>query len=571
MVSRSSLLFIIAVVIVAVVVASVLLTLSRPLANHGVVVKPSNAVAGEFSTVNQVVVGLLTSLNVPVYVVGPPTLAQKLVGVNQSLIRSISLNQLVSLPNNSVVVIDWSLIKPSVVVSDPLGKVTINLTSPVIHYLATAIAKGDIVGVYANGSDEGVVEFVLAYSWAIATNHRLLFDEKPTNDYLLAYPIIPVNPHEPVIIIAKRVKTEGLVIGPVYLSQLPTVIANMIKPTTTTATTSNADPIDPCYEAYYNYDVINHYFNSNPEPGVYVANSFTFLWATPMLTGTEYPTGILGYQDGNGSYLWDTCLLIGNTVAYLANNPSGVLYYLPTTVVGYEEYQESSTMYNNNGYEGYQVGAIDYYTGDAWYNESYTNALVADPVGATFNSNSWNPPSTSSTSQYEIFLGLEVAGQEIVPFIGVSISLPTSEIISASTNPWDEIELPPGAKVLVPNITWTYNINVGGSNVGFPNAFEDITPAMTIFSSLSTTSVAAFPIDFENYAVTSQVPYGSCYYYTDQTIWVNAEWYIVVVPQSSNTVSLTSTSITLIPGNAPFGSYVTGVSSSADVICTPPP
>ncbi len=394
----------------------------------------------------------------------------------------------------------------------------------------------------------------------MATNHRLLLNlNMPSKDYLLAYPIIPVSRYEPVVIIVRRVGAGGLIIGPVYLNQLLTVITNIMKPTTTTTTTtSNTDSIDPCYEAYYNYDVINHYFNSNPEPGVYVASTFTFLWATPMLTGTEYPTGILGYQDGNGSYLWDTCLLIGNTVAYLANNPSGVLYYLPTTVVGYEEYQESSTMYNNYGLEGYQVGAIDYYTGDAWYNESYTNALVADPVGATFNSNSWNPPSTSSTSSYEIFLGLEVAGQEVVPFIGVSISSPTSESISASTSPWDEIELPPGAKVLVPNITWTFNIGATGSNTGFPSAFEDITPAMTIFSSLSTASIAAFPIDFENYAITSRM---YCDYFTYQTIWVNAEWYIVVVPQSSNTVSLASTSITLIPGNAPTGSYVTGVSS----------
>ena len=376
----------------------------------------------------------------------------------------------------------------------------------------------------------------------------------------MAYPTIPVNTHQPVVYVAKWVKPRGLVIGPIYPNQLTTVIANMMKPTTALTTSSNTDPIDPCYEAYYNYGIINNYFNSNPEPGVYVADTFTFIWATLMFTNAEYPTGILGYQDGNGTYLWDTCLLIGNTVAYLANNPSGVLYYLPTTVVGYEEYQESSTMYNNYGLEGYQVGAIDYYTGDAWYNESYTNALVADPVGATFNSNSWNLPSTSSTSSYEIFFGLEVAGQEIVPFIGVSISLPagTSESISASTSPWDEIELPPGAKVLVPNITWTFNIGATGSNTGFPNAFEDITPAMTIFSSLSTTSTAAFPIDFENYAITSRM---FCDYFTYQTIWVNAEWYIVVVPQSSNTVSLTSTSITLIPGNAPTGSYVTGVSS----------
>ena len=537
------------VVIIIVVITVVLITLLRLLTSQSTAVN-------EFAAANQGVVGSPISLNIPIYVVGPTTLTQKLVsiGISQSLIRPVSLDELPNLPNGSVVVVDWPLIKPSIVASDPLGNVAINLTSPVIRDLAVAIARNDIVGIYANGSDEGIVEFVLAYSWVIATNHRLLFDGKPTNDYLLAYPIIPVNPHEPVIIIAKRTKAGGLIIGPVYLNQLTTVIEHMMKPTTT----SNTDPIDPCYEAYYNYGVINHYFNSNPEPGVYVANSFTFLWATPMLTNTEYPTGILGYQDGNGTYLWDTCLLIGNTVAYLANNPSGVLYYLPTTVVGYEEYQESSTMYNNGGYEEYQVGAIDYYTSDAWYNESYINALVADPVGATFNPNSWNSPLTSSITSYEITLGL--AG--LIPTFSVSIKLPVSESISASTNPWNEIELLPGAKVLVPNITWTFNIGATGSDVNFLNAFEDITPAMTVLSSLSTTSTAAFPIDFENYAITKT---GLCYY-DHEIIWINAEWYIVIVPQSSSTVSLTQSSLTIIPGNAPSGSYVSGVSSGVHSI-----
>ncbi|WP_252900256.1 hypothetical protein [Vulcanisaeta sp. JCM 14467] len=37
-----------------------------------------------------------------------------------------------------------------------MSRVTINLTSPVIHDLAGAIARNDIVGIYANGSDEAL-------------------------------------------------------------------------------------------------------------------------------------------------------------------------------------------------------------------------------------------------------------------------------------------------------------------------------------------------------------------------------------------------------------------------------
>ena len=318
--------------------------------------------------------------------------------------------------------------------------------------------------------------------------------------------MIPVSKHEPIIIIAKRVKAEGLVIGPVYPGQLISSVTNIA------IMISNVGSLqgkDPCFEKYFQFLLA-----PNSAQGKHIVNTITIIWTAPMLYRNPYFAGIQGYQDGNGTYLWDTCLLIGNTVAYLANNPSGVLYYLPTTVVGYEEYQESSTMYNNGGYEEYQVGAIDYYTGDVWYNESYLNALVADPVGATFNPNSWNPPPTSSISSYEITFGL--AG--LIPTFSVSIKLPVSESISASTSPWDEIELPPGAKVLVPNITWTFNIGATGGDAGFPNAFEDITPAMRIFSSFSTTRTAGFPMDFENYEITK----AGLFFYAFWTFWVNA-------------------------------------------------
>lgn len=67
-----------------------------------------------------------------------------------------------SLPNNSAVIIDWPMIKPSIVIGDPSGNVTINLTSPVISELAKTIARGDVVGIYANASDEDAAELALS-------------------------------------------------------------------------------------------------------------------------------------------------------------------------------------------------------------------------------------------------------------------------------------------------------------------------------------------------------------------------------------------------------------------------
>ena len=101
---------------------------------------------------------------------------------------------------------------------------------------------------------------------------------------------------------------------------------------------------------------------------------------------------------------------------------------------------------------------------------------------------------------------------------------------------------------------------MSANNAGFPNGFEDITPASVYLPSLSTTSTAAFPIDFENYAVTSRF---ACAYYTDQTIWVNALWVISIIPQSNSVVNLTQSYLGIyLSSSAPPGSYVTGVSSS---------
>lgn len=54
------------------------------------------------------------------------------------------------------------MIKPSIVIGDPSGNVTINLTSPVISELAKTIARGDVVGIYANASDEDAAELALS-------------------------------------------------------------------------------------------------------------------------------------------------------------------------------------------------------------------------------------------------------------------------------------------------------------------------------------------------------------------------------------------------------------------------
>ncbi|GGP20134.1 hypothetical protein GCM10007981_06980 [Thermocladium modestius] len=504
----------------------------------------------------------------PIYVIGPAILTQELtsIGINQSLIKPITINQLAGLPNGSVAVIDWPLVRPSIVVSDPGGKVEVNLTSPVIRELINATARGDVIGIYANASDEDVVEFILAYSWARAVNNELVLvgadfrEEVP--DYLTAYPIIPVSGKEPVIFVVRWVKPRGLIIGPIYANQLTQLIVNIMRPTISlNAVNGVIDTVDPCYAEYQQYNGA-----SNPSPSVYSTNSSTLIWAAPMWTSTSY-SGIQAYSDDNGSFYWDTCLDLSNSINEEQLSGYGPTYYLTANVIGYESYFESSTMYDNGGFEVSQVGAIDYYTSYQQYSAGGSNAFIGDQGGGTFGSSSWDPPSTSETASYTVSIGVGLSGSSVS--VGISLPAGTSESISGSLNPAKTISFN-GWTVEVSNITWAFNIDRSANQQDFPNSFEDVTPAGIYLSNFNPSQqyLAFFNVDFENYAVTASY---ICDYYAYQTIWTDAQWQISITPQSSTTASITGgTGIYLSP-NAPPGSYVSGMSSGVAYTPCPAP
>ncbi len=156
-----------------------------------------------------------------------------------------------------------------------------------------------------------------------------------------------------------------------------------------------------------------------------------------------------------------------------------------------------------------------------------------------------------------------------MPSITVGIDLPpgTSETISTSLNPPATPPVVYGMMIQVPNITWTFNIGYGANGAAFPNSFEDITPANVFMPNLSSSYIyAQFNVDFENSVVTAQYP---CAFEIYQTIWVDTTWDIVVVPQSSGTVSLSQSSLLLNSANAPPGTYITGITSYyVPIICS---
>ncbi len=192
MVSKSRPLLIVAVVIIAVVVTSALLALPRFLVNHGAKARVGNAGISGFAVNNQGIVGSPISLNVPIYVVGPPTLVQKLVsvGINQSLIKPVTISELPSLPGNSLVVIDWSVISPGLI-TNVSGLIHVNMSSTSFKLIKELIRRGDFVIIHGNASEALAIELALTTAWSRAFNTSVVAMPVPRFlnglDYVVAY------------------------------------------------------------------------------------------------------------------------------------------------------------------------------------------------------------------------------------------------------------------------------------------------------------------------------------------------------------------------------------------------
>ncbi|WP_054848764.1 hypothetical protein [Vulcanisaeta sp. JCM 14467] len=102
----------------------------------------------------------------PIYVVGPSTLVQKLVsvGVNESLIKPVTVSELPSLPGNSLVVIDWSVIGPNLIINRS-GLMRVNVNSTSFRLIRELIRRGDFLIIHRNASEAPAIELALATAW----------------------------------------------------------------------------------------------------------------------------------------------------------------------------------------------------------------------------------------------------------------------------------------------------------------------------------------------------------------------------------------------------------------------
>jgi hypothetical protein len=560
--------------VVAVVAVSILTTMH-------VINKSSTPVGIGFNAPTPVGLPVNVSLNMPIYVVGPQSLIQGLVGVGvpQSFIKPVNLSQLAALPNSSIILIGYSVIEPSVVIGVVNGVVRLNLTSPVIALLTGLVAKGDLIMLYGNSSDLMAMEYLLAYTWArkygtLYLNY--LNGHGIPSNYLIAYPIIPINSKEALavafggpnyLIIGPAIPRDVLraVITYMALRHLPVSLGqvndaefslSMIK--ANLQSTSSQDTPDVCYSIYSSYSQA-----AELSPGIYESSNDYFVWLYPMTSSPSYPEyGVAGYSDGNGTFYYDTCLVISNQVG----SPPGPYPYVPLYVYGYVGYDPTSTMTNNGGEVLTETGTFDYYTSYKYYNESFlsANSLIASP--ACTGGDCLQPQPTSSTTSYSIsvFVGVEI-GEESGGFVGFEVTLPSgsSEGISLYYGPSTQVY-----STNVGNVTWTFNLNNANTpNDTYYNGFEVITPPLWFMPNFSSSQQTAYlPIDMSAEVLTSSQPAsnGLCsgYNNTYEYVWVDGIWQLTAEPTGSSTglvPSSTSWMYFITPSGA--SQYVTGVSS----------
>ncbi|MFP3302044.1 MAG: hypothetical protein RXN84_06405 [Caldivirga sp.] len=553
--------------VVAVVAVSILTTMH-------VINKSSTPVGVGFNAPAPVGLPVNVSLNMPIYVVGPQSLTQRLVGVGvpQSLIKPVNLSQLSALPGNSTILIGYSVIKPSVVVGVVNGVVRLNLTSPVIALLISLVAKGDLIMLYGNSSDLMAMEYLLAYTWArkygtLYLNY--LNGHGVPSDYLVAYPIIPISGKE-----ALAVAFGGpnyLIIGPVTPSELIRAVItytvlrhlpvslgqvngaefslSMIKANLQSTSSPYPDACGYIYQEYYQNA-------TSVSSGIYESGNYYFIWLLPMMGSSSYPWyGFAGYSDGNGTFYYDTCLVISNQVG----SPPGPYPYVPLYVYGYVGYDPTSTMTNNGGEVLTETGTFDYYTSYKYYNESFlsANSLIASP--ACTGGDCLQPQPTSSTTNYSIsvFVGVEI-GEDF------EVTLPSgsSEGIGLYYGPSTQAFYANDG-----NVTWTFNLNNANTpNDTYYNDFEDISPAAWIMPNFSSSQQNAYlPIDMSTKVMTSsQLTYiGLCEYYnnTYEYVWVDGGWWLTAQPTGSSTGLVPSSTSWTYSISPSASQYITGVSS----------
>jgi len=560
-----------AVVLVATIVSVLLLT-------H-VTNKPVTQRRAGFNAPTPIGLPVNVSLTTPVYVVGPQSLAQRLVGVGvpQSLIKPIGLNQLPSLPSNSIVVVDWSVIKPYIAYSTIGKNITLNLTSPVVGLLEGLFARGDLVLVNVSRSEAPIAELLLSYTMARGAGVAL-YGPVRVRQYLLAHqyivPIleVPINSNY-TLIGATAIRTPygiAVLIGPVSLEGLPNLLRSWLASIEAAKgliklPTTNQDPTnkDPCYVAYA--DLLNGPSGSG---GVY-GNSYLILIWVPGVLESETTTpvvansvGIEAVQDNFGDvFFYDSCILIENTTGLLSiYTPPAI----PAQLMGDVAYLMTPEGGNSRIiFRGYPIpgpgalyqliGGFDTYKSYEAYKNGLSSAFIVTPTTSNYEP---TPQGMSSSLSFGFEVGYPAFAAVYVSFTipsgsGASESIGVSESPQASAYNLYEINYTwyfnyYGPYEISNNVTFIDGFTVGqelGAQIAIPN----YSPGNTYWLYLP------FNAEVQTY----------CW-----SAWANMAWVVGFTPLS-NYILVSPSDVSFYfnnLSNAPSGSWISGYTIYNDTL-----
>jgi len=497
-----------------------------------------------------------TRLDTTIYVVDPQSSIQELTsaGIPQSLIKPISLSQLPNLPNNSVVVVDWSVVG-SYVDANIGGNVTLNLASPVVGLLEGLFAKGDLVLVNVSRSEAPVAELLLSYAMAKGAN-IVVYGPNGARFYLVPMLEMPINSKYVLIGAAAIRMQKGIVIliGPVSLEGLPNLFRNWLVPIEaakgeikpTTNPTTNLDP------SYINWDPCNAAYNNLGAPqgsnGVYTSGNYIFLWGMNALESqgaSGVPAlGIEAVQDNYGDmFYYDSCILMLNSVLGTTANHEGVIGAELMGDVAYSMSPGGIPVFSMLG-DFDMYGSYEALGKPVLFNEAYKyNAYIADGYGA-----------------YEPTPMLSMPAQGVYELVRVSTTYYCN-----------------GAGYYAYNLTWSFSYIYPLWLFGFPpqpgvfiNGFK-VGPggsAGIFLKNYSPGGTYWFYLPFR-VGITTGLQLGfidiPCW-----RVWTNEVWVVGLVSSLNNTISINATYYKPqgVPGSLVTGYYVNPI---CNVWVTSPP
>lgn len=180
--------------LVFIVVVALVLVVFIMLPPHSLVKHVGSSLGGSWIGLSLLPTGL------PVFIIGSSSLASELATIlPNASIRLINLTSLNSTPADSIIILDWGVVRQALV----NGK--LNMSNPTFKTLTTLYAKGDFIAIYGNSNNYIKIAIVLEAALAKATHNRLYVQWspiQPTNSVILAIPILPIPKNKPITVIA---------------------------------------------------------------------------------------------------------------------------------------------------------------------------------------------------------------------------------------------------------------------------------------------------------------------------------------------------------------------------------